>query len=350
MARMWRLRVGMEARAFLGRMAFGLAGTAAGLLLLAFLAGLAGADEIGGAGAGRTGPVVYDAEETARRFCRLDESGAMWLSLPDGGTHELITTPLDPVLLNAGDGEFHPFDPAEVRAALAAVRFPLDQVPVEIFILPYPRRSGLESAAGPGIVLLAPGVRALAPEQQHAILVHELGHVVQHARIPDDAAAWRRYRALRGITDEARYCAASPHADRPREIFAEDFRALFGGPLATASGTIENATLAPPAAVPGLAEFIAGLAGAPRGERLAAWPNPARGPVALARTGDRAGMVDLFDVGGRRIASLGPEPVAGGWRWVWDGALERGGRPATGVVLARERGSSAPATRITLLR
>jgi hypothetical protein len=345
---MWRLRVGMEARAFLGRMAFGLAGTAAGLLLLAFLAS---ADETGGAGATRAGVVVYDAAETDRRFCRLDESGAMWLSLPDGGVHELITTPLDPVLLNAGDGEFHPFDPAEVRAALDAVRFPLEQVPVEIYILPYPRRSGLESAAGPGIVLLAPGVRALAPEQQHAILVHELGHVVQHARIPDhDVAAWRRYRALRGITDEARYCAASPHADRPHEIFAEDFRALFGGPLATTSGTIENATLAPPATVTGLAEFIAGLAGAPRGERLAAWPNPARGRVALARTGEPAGIVDLFDVGGRRIASLGPEPVAGGWRWVWDGALERGGRRAAGVVLARERGSSGPATRITLLR
>ena len=36
------------------------------------------------------------------------------------------------------------------------------------------------------------------------------------------------YLPLRGITDLNVYSDAAPHADRPHEIFAEDFRALFG--------------------------------------------------------------------------------------------------------------------------
>ena len=50
--------------------------------------------------------------------------------------------------------------------------------------------------------------------------------------------------------------------NRPHEIFAEDFRALFGGPTANYSGTIENPGLVHPGAVPGLAAFFLNLTGA----------------------------------------------------------------------------------------
>src|SRR5262249_62035489 len=98
----------------------------------------------------------------------------------------------------------------------------------DALLLPSPRRTRLESAAVDGPVLLSPGVRPLSPQQQHAEFVDELGHVVQRAWMPDsNAGDWGAYRALRGITDASVYSATAIHADRPHEIFAEDFRALF---------------------------------------------------------------------------------------------------------------------------
>jgi hypothetical protein len=333
------LETGMELRSLLARVSVGLVGTAASLALFALAAR---ADEVDIPAVPGTGVVVHDADETLARWCSVDTNGTRWLRLPGGGTFELLGSPLDGGFANVGDGVFHPFDAAEVRAALAGVRFPLARVPVEIFVLPFPRRDAVESAAGPGVVFLAPGVRPIPVEQQHATVVHEVGHVVQRALMPDDdAEAWSRYRALRGIKDTARYAAAAPHADRPHEIFAEDFRALFGGALAVASGTIENAALAPPESVPGLAEFLASLAGPPAPVRLAAWPNPGRGAVLFARAGDGAGPVDVFDVSGRRIATLAPRPAAHGWTWGWDGRDLDGRDLASGVLIARERGGRA---------
>ena len=335
----------MEACALVRRMSLGLAGTGVGLCLLAFSVR---ADEVSGNGASRTGIVVHDAIETLRDYCRSDESGTLWFTLPNGSRYELVTSTA--ALPNPGDGAFHPFESPVVAAALSGVRFPLSGIAAEVFILPYPRRDALESAAGPGLILLAPGVRPLAPAQQHAIFTHELGHVIQHALMPDhDTESWTRYRTLRGIVDEDLYSAASPHADRPHEIFAEDFRALFGGSLATASGSIENAALADPSAVPGLDAFLRGLAAPGVAGRLVATPNPSRGPIALARSGEDARVVDLFDVRGRRIASVSPMPTRGGWMWSWDGA-DTSGRMISGVVLARERGTRTPATRFTIVR
>lgn len=299
------------------------------------LAGMAGP------AAGRAAVVVHDADETLRDYCTVDAAGTWWLRLPSGATYELIASPDDAALANLGDGEFHPFDAAEVRAALAGVRFPLDRAPAEVFVLPYPRRDLLESAAGPGIVFLSPGVRPIPFEQQHAIATHEMGHVVQRALMPDDdVLAWSRYRALRGITDETRYAADAAHADRPHEIFAEDFRALFGDAQSTASGTIENPDLLPPAAVPGLETFLASLGGAPAPARLAAWPNPGRGAVTFTRAGGRAGALDVFDAAGRRVATVSPLPTAHGWNWTWDGRDAAGRDVPAGVLFARERGTA----------
>ncbi len=335
----------MDVRSLARRISLGLAGTGVGVCLLVLTAR---ADEVAGTTTSRSGIVVHDAANTLASYCRTDEAGTLWLVLPGGNRYELLTSTTG--LLNPGDGAFHPFDAAVVAAAVSGIRYPLTHVSAEVFILPYPRRDALESAAGPGLILLAPGVRPLAREQQHAILTHELGHVVHHALMPDhDVESWDRYRALRGIADESQYSATAPHADRPHEIFAEDFRALFGDPLAVASGSIENAAIADPAMVSGLDSFLRELAGPALAGRLVATPNPSRGAVALVRSGSDARMVDLFDVRGRRIATVAPAPSKGGWVWNWDGVDSTGKSTARGVVFARERGTSTPATRITIV-
>jgi hypothetical protein len=305
------------------------------------------ADEIPAAAAPR-GIVVHDAEETLRLHCATDADGVLWLRLPGGARYELVTSTSDPVIANPGDGAFHPFDAAEVRSALAAVRFPLSGIDADVFVLPYPRRNGLSSAAGRGLILLAPGVRPIARAQQHAEVVHELGHVVHRALMPDDQVErWNAWRVLRGVADPGTYSADSRHADRPHEIFAEDFRALFGGATANATGSVENSTIAHPVAVGGLDAFMLGLAGAET-QPLAFAPtrNPAHGAVRFAQRGGAVAPLDLYDVTGRRLASVEPVTTASGVEWSWDG-VTRGDR-FTGVLFARIRGTTRSA-RVTLL-
>ena len=316
---------------------------------LALMTSVGRTDEVA-ARASATGIVVHGPEETLREHCAV-EDGTLWLQLPGGARFELATETSE--FENPGDGSFHPFDEAVVRNALASVRYPTRGVSADVYLLPYPRRSGTRSAAGPQLILLSPGVVPLSEEHQHATLVHELGHVVQYQFMPDDAAQlWERYRELRGLADEDRYCAEGAHADRPHEIFAEDFRALFGGGLATYSGTIENASLSHPALVTGLDAFLISLESGTSIalDPLRAFPNPARGAMSFRRGGESAAPIDLFDVSGRRVASLTPTPLAEGWQWRWDGRDDQGNTPASGVVFARERGSAAKPVKVVLSR
>jgi hypothetical protein len=312
--------------------------------------GHAAANEID-AGLHPAGLVVHDASETLRDYCASDDSGRLWLVLPGGTRFELVTSTADPSIPNPGDGAFHPFDPAEVRGALAAIRFPLDRLRADIFLLPYPRRGALESAAGPGLVLLSPGVIEISREHQHAELVHEIGHVVHYEFLPEaDVAGWTAYRRLRGIEDPLRYSASSVHCERPHEIFAEDFRYLMGGALANYSGSIENAALPTPDAVAGLEPFLMDLSGeAAVQPAIAVSPNPARGALVLSRGGISAAPLDLFDAAGRRLATLSAEPSGATTRWRWNGRDLSGRRAGPGVVFARVRGERGAGARVTLL-
>jgi hypothetical protein len=315
-----------------------------GLLLTAALP--AGANEIA-ARSTAAGLRIHGPDEVLRDFCRHDEDGSLWLVIPGGATWELVTSTMDGAMANPGDGEFHPFDEAEVRAALAQVRYPLDDLAADVYLLPYPRRGALDSGAGPGLVLLSPGVAPIAAAQQHAEFVHELGHVVQYRWMPDSDERWTDYRSRRGISDASVYSATSVHANRPHEIFAEDFRALFGGALATYSGSIENSTLQPPATVTGLDGFFRALvATAPIAARLVA-ANPARGAVTFALAQSIAAPLDLFDVSGRRVATL--EPAASGVQtvWRWSGRDAAGRAAGAGVLMAKVRGSDRAALRIS---
>jgi hypothetical protein len=325
-----------------------------GLLAFAVLlltARPAAASELRASAAHVAGIVVHDAGETLREFCRSD-GGRLYLELPDGSRWELVTSPADPEITNPGDGMFHPFEPAEVGAALDQVSYPLGRVSAEVFILPYPRRESLESAAGPGLILLSPGVRALSREHQHSEFVHELGHVVQYALLPDaDLGGWAEYARMRGLLPGVNTAAAA-HADRPHEIWAEDFRALFGGAAANSAGTIENAALPYPTQVAGLDQFMASVVAnaAPAGPaRLAVVPL-AHGAVSFSRFGTRAAVLDVYDAAGRRLASVPPSVGANGVAWNWDGT-DRSGRPVRGaVVFARVRDGQGGAARVALVR
>jgi hypothetical protein len=187
-------------------------------------------------------------------------------------------------------------------------------------------------------------------QQQHAETAHELGHVVQYALMPDvDRERWNAYRELRGIEDEQVFWSGATHSNRPHEIFAEDFRALFGGAEANYSGTIENAEIVHPARIDGLDGFMLSLAGERRSVALHAWPNPSRGGVYFGRAGTAPSKLDLFDAQGRRIATLAPDPGAAGAQWVWDGRDASGHRVQPGVLFARARDPRSRAIRVTLL-
>ena len=309
------------------------------------------ADELGASGAAH-GLRIHGVAETLHDYCSTDAEGRTWLDLPGGARFELITSAADPAIPNSGDGSFHPFDEIEVRVTLEAIRYPLGSVRADVFLLPYPRRDGLESAAGHDLILLSPGVRPLSREQQHAELAHELGHVVQYTLMPDsDSKRWEAYRSLRGIEDRTIYAATSIHADRPHEIFAEDFRALFGDALARYSGSIENGSLTRPAEIDGLDRFMLALGGVDvTTQRLVASPNPSRGALRFSSYSRDPVLLDVFDAAGRRIATLSPKPVAAGLEWNWDGRGAGGRAVGTGVVFARPRDGATRAARVTLIR
>ena len=297
------------------------------------------------------GIVVHDASETLRDFCRTD-GGRLYLALPDGSRWELITSSADPAITNPGDGAFHSFESAEVAAALDQVSYPLRHISAEVFILPYPRRESLESAAGPGLILLSPGVRALSREHQHSEFVHELGHVVQYALLPDaDGSGWAEYARMRGLQPGVN-SASAPHANRPHEIWAEDFRALFGGSAANSAGTIENPALTYPTQVAGLDRFMESVAASAAqigSTRLAAVPL-AHGAVSFSRFGTRAAVLDVYDASGRRLASILPSVGMNGVSWNWDGADGSGQSVRAAVLFARARDGQGGAVRVVLVR
>jgi len=311
----------------------------------------AAASELRASAASAAGLLVHDADETLRDYCR-SEGGRLYLVLPGGSRWELVTSTSDPAITNQGDGAFHAFERSEVNAALAAVRFPLHQVSAEVFILPYPRRLSLESAAGPGLILLSPGVRPLSREHQHSEFVHELGHVVQYALFPDaDAERWATYARMRGIA-AARFNASAPHSDRPHEIWAEDFRALFGDASATSNGTIENASISYPTQVQGLQAFmeaVAADASSPASPRLKA-SSYAWGALSFTRGGSRSSVLDVYDASGRRLAEIEPAAVnANGVSWTWDGRDASGRLVRGAVVFARPRDGAGGTVRVTRL-
>ncbi|MCA9754078.1 MAG: hypothetical protein KC591_17900 [Gemmatimonadetes bacterium] len=300
---------------------------------------------------------VVGPREVLDHWC-VERDGGLWLTV-DGRSFELVTDPHAPFLSPLGDGEFHPMDLLEVERALATVSVPNDRV--RVFVLPYPQRQTLRSNCLGTDVYLAPGLREVPAQHVWTTVVHEIGHVWQHARFPEGSRAWDEYFTIRGL-DPARFHATAAHADRPREIFAEDYRLLLGQGLAVANDNPENSEIPRPADVPGLRDWFeanvapAGVAGEPTFSPQVS-PNPFRlaagSAVDIRFAGTVAtGSVTIVDLTGRRVRSLraieeGDTTVAR-----WDGRDEAGRVVAPGVYFARAA-SASPAgrsARIVILR
>jgi hypothetical protein len=297
-----------------------------------------------------------------RRERTVRERGRLWLDAAPGLRYELVTDVADPLIPNKGDGRFHPMNPDMVVAALADIQLDAAGLAIEVFILPYPRREILDSSAREGMILLSPGVRECSEYAVHFTVAHEVGHVYQYRWMPDsDTAGWRRYNALRQIGDSSTYHAGAAHANRPHEIFAEDFRFLFGGETSNYSGGIENEGLVLPDEVADLDTFLRELCAPRRIEppaaRVASSPNPfnPRTEIQVQFTTklvpDHA-SVRVVDAGGREVRRLfDAAPPTLTMRLPWDGRDECGTRVASGLYFAKlDCGGASFSTKLLLVK
>jgi hypothetical protein len=253
---------------------------------------------------------VYSDSAAARFIVR--EGGTAYISLPgtrrwrlceDGGPYSAV--PAD-----------------EVLEALERVSYPLDSIEATIVILPFPRCDLLDSSAEGRVVFLSPGRWDVPREHVHYTVAHEIGHLVHNALMPDRRDdLWREYARLRGIDYEAARDARD-HASRLHEIFAEDFRVLFGSDLARCGSGIENHDLPMPDAVPGLRDFFVSLsAGLEPRIVVSACPNPfgdcVRIETYLSGNVQPVDRIEIFDASGRSVVVL--RPPAAGSAVTWDG-------------------------------
>jgi hypothetical protein len=212
---------------------------------------------------------------------------------------------------------------------------------------------------------LSPGVRDYDSDQGAFLVTHEIGHIFHRHFLPDSSVgSWAEWAALRGVTDASIFNENAMHAFRPHEIFAEDFRVLFGGPAARGNGAIENPELPTPGAVPGLREFYERLAGgrsAAGPPTLTISPNPIRaGQILVLRLSeaDRAmpgrPSASLVDVSGRVVADLAFHPAGGAaYAALLQTAGESGGWPGAGAYWLRvttHSGGAATVVPIRILR
>jgi hypothetical protein len=286
------------------------------------------------------------------------------LSIGPGEVIEVVTDVADPLIINKGDGRFHPLSTELVLDCLDRIEYPGMGVDVDVYVLPYPRVEVLSSSASGRRIFVSPHVLEISVEGASYIVAHEMGHVFQYRHLPAGAYdRWNEYLSIRGILGDARFSDSAAHAYRLREIFAEDFRVLFGGPLAFSGGRVENPDLPSPTTVAGLEEFYLGLTQSAPGASIIAsvgsYPNPfnpqtelrvALGSDFLATDG--AVTVRIYDVRGALVRELFAGRSAGpDLRVVWDGRDGEGRQVASstyfGVV---EAGSARVTTKLIMIK
>jgi hypothetical protein len=270
--------------------------------------------------------------------------------------YRLVEDINDEAILNKGDGMFHPMNYEWVLQALEEIDLngiAIDQ-DIEVFILPYPRYYPLSSSSCGKRIFLSPGVYEVIPYVVAFTVVHEFGHAFQHHYLPDeDVEGWRQYLTLRGIYEDPTYTCTADHMYRPKEIFAEDFRYLFGGEFATYTGSIENPDLLPPTFVQGLEPYMVSLVTGeyafdggptPNGPlAVSNYPNPFNpSTVITLRFGgdDPYGShhvdISVYSVDGRLIKDLYKGTVTGdSHSVVWNGTDDRGNAVASGIYFYR---------------
>ncbi len=318
----------MENKGF--RQGFGIVAAVGLLTVLGFASGSAA--EVHQLSNGITA-TVYSPEEISDQWISLEKDGT-FLTHPAAGSVEL-----------AGNGDaMHPFDQAVVLAALADMRGFTADVDVSVFILPATPTLAGGSFARRNAIYLSPGTGPVDPSTVSYITTHEMGHVLTWAFVDNYPARWKAYMELRQL-DESSLSVYAAHADRAREILAEDIRALFGGFLATVSGSIENHYLVHPSRVEGLRSMLAGFFlggdGQPLQMTSSAFPNPCNPrtsiemaiPVGLDILGG-SGVLRIFDIRGALVQTLRGGEVANNRLVIqWDGKGRSGAVVASGRYL-----------------
>jgi hypothetical protein len=306
----------------------------------------------------RVFPPEYLADRT------VADGGRGVIDLEDGLYLSLITDINDPLIINKGDGSFHPFATDLVIECLESITYPGLGIDVDVFVLPYPRVDMMSSSASGRRIFLSPQVLEITREGAAYIVAHELGHVFQYRHLPDPMeSGWDEYRRIRGIEDETVYSNGARHAYRPREIFAEDFRVLFGGPAAFFGGRVENPDLPSPTMVAGLEDFFLGLtasdAGVPTIVSFDNYPNPFNPQTSLrVRLSDdfldrkETVTVRVYDVAGALVRDLfAGVPEGSELEVAWDGQDGKGNQVASstyfGVV---EAGGARMTTKLLMIK
>jgi hypothetical protein len=151
----------------------------------------------------------------------------------------------------------YPVDRMEYQNALDRVAFPLEKIgEYKVYFLDYKLKNYSAALALSFLddsVVVFGSYYQLSQEKIHRLAVHELGHQIDFQLMNPES--WRKYREIRGLTDETVYNNRSLSSEkRPQEIFAEDFRLLFGGEEALKVPHL-NQELKNPNLVPGLKEL-----------------------------------------------------------------------------------------------
>lgn len=294
---------------------------------------------------------IHSPEEISDYWTTTDK-GRTYLTHPAAGSVELI----------ANTAVTYPFDANEVAAALEAMQGFSTDVDVDVFILPaFPASVG-SSFARRGSIYLAPGIAPVDPSTLAYITTHEMGHVLTWAFMDQYPDRWDAYLDLRGL-DESSLDPLTVHAARAREILAEDIRALFGGYLATTTGSIENHDLVVPRLVDGLKELLAEyFLGRPDLQMMAAsqaFPNPCnpRTSIEMAlpagvAADETAATLRLYDIRGSLVKTVRGGRIANSRLVIqWDGSGPAGGAAASGRYLyVLEIGQVVSKGAVTLVR
>ncbi len=275
------------------------------------------------------GNVRIHSTADVESYCRTS-GGARYICFP--GTRDYM-------IEDSGPGGF-PMPLEAVAEAVAGLGYPLDGIDIDILILPEARRQLPSSSAEGRVIFLSPGRVPHPVEHVHYTVVHEIGHVIHHALMPRSRMdLWQAYADLRGLPS-AEVTPGESHASRISEIFAEDFRVLFGGSRARCGGEVENHDLASPESVGGLRDFMLSLRSEWEGRvSLTASPNPFQSSMVLrAFSLEEPVMLDavrIFEVGGRLVRSYAPP--TGTREIVWDGRDQSGDPVAPGMYMLEVR-------------
>ncbi len=207
-----------------------------------------------------------------------------------------------------------PFTLAYVEQALADMADIGHSVDVDVYILDaVPTRAG-GSFASRNSIYLSPGTALVEESTVAYITTHEMGHVLTWAFLDGHPQRWDAYYRLRGL-DPTASGADAAHANRVREILAEDIRFLFGGAAATRSNSIENHDLVLPNRVLGLKEmlreFFATGGSTSRRAVGMAYPNPFNPMTNISMAVDSGTALDpsqavlrVFDVRGALVRTV----------------------------------------------